>query len=166
LITKVPVTGQLLAHAKGTVERWKDVSEHPGVVGLRGAFLSREMDDAAALFLAYDFAPSAVRRNNHNNHNDIYEAVVREAPSAVRNNKEVLVRESRINREIDLKPLSDPGRGIDQTVDRTSNTKNRTVPHHGPAECCIEVDKQIEVSKYRVRFREREFYKLMETTTM
>ena len=50
----------LLQHARATVERWKEVSEHPGVVGLRGALISREVDDAAALFLAYDFVPAAV----------------------------------------------------------------------------------------------------------
>jgi len=54
-------TGDMLAAAQEAVEAWSAVAQQPNLIVLRSAFVSSEVEGAAALFLVHDLHPGAVR---------------------------------------------------------------------------------------------------------
>ena len=55
-------TGDMLAAAQEAVEAWSAVAQQPNLIVLRSAFVSSEVEGAAALFLVHDLHPGAVRQ--------------------------------------------------------------------------------------------------------
>lgn len=53
-------TAELTSAAADAVERWSSLSRHPHIVAIREAFVSREIEDSAALFFVHDYYPAAV----------------------------------------------------------------------------------------------------------
>eukprot|EP00898_Chlorokybus_atmophyticus_P005575 jgi/Chlat1/6018/Chrsp4S06201 len=51
---------ELLAAAKDVVDRWSQMVGHPHICPPLEAFVSRDMEDSAALFLSYEYHPGAV----------------------------------------------------------------------------------------------------------
>lgn len=54
-------SGELLQSALETVDAWSAVAGHPGVVPLRAAFVSAEVEGTPSLYLVYDYVAAAVR---------------------------------------------------------------------------------------------------------
>lgn len=57
---QVQPSPELLMHANQVVEAWSVLGLHPNLAVPRLAFVSAEMGGRPALFMAYDFYPSAV----------------------------------------------------------------------------------------------------------
>ncbi|KAL2653446.1 hypothetical protein R1flu_021574 [Riccia fluitans] len=51
---------ELAASAAEVVERWSPLARHPHIVAIREAFVSREIEDSAALFFVHDYYPGSV----------------------------------------------------------------------------------------------------------
>ena len=58
-IVQVIPTAELAATAVEAVERWAPFARHPHIVAIRESFVSREVEDSAALFFVHDYYPSA-----------------------------------------------------------------------------------------------------------
>ncbi|KAG6547571.1 hypothetical protein Mapa_011020 [Marchantia paleacea] len=51
---------ELAASAAEVVERWSPLARHPHIVSIRECFVSREIEDSAALFFVHDYYPGSV----------------------------------------------------------------------------------------------------------
>ena len=60
-LKQVIPTAELAGAAEASVARWEAVANHPGLVGLREAFVSSDWDGGApSLFFVHDYHPGAV----------------------------------------------------------------------------------------------------------
>ena len=57
---QVIASEDLAATAIEAVERWAPLARHPHIVAIRESFVSREVEDTAALFFVHDFYPGAL----------------------------------------------------------------------------------------------------------
>lgn len=58
-IVQVIPTAELATTAVEAVERWAPFARHPHIAAIRESFVSREVEDTAALFFVHDYYPAA-----------------------------------------------------------------------------------------------------------
>lgn len=58
-IVQVIPTAELATTAVEAVERWAPFARHPHIAAIRETFVSREVEDTAALYFVHDYYPAA-----------------------------------------------------------------------------------------------------------